>query len=255
MLAFRQFWATSAFATAAALLASITPATPASEANGDRADRAQPKLEIVSLYAAGVKAREVIRRPEFGQRSDGSYVEWAHQEVYPAGVRASYTSGAPECATIGELFQVRKRTLTLSDTAPIAKESGLRVIMNGIQLPDHAVEAVKHGAAAIRVSKRGESQIQTDPAAITSLPAVVDAVGDQVQIYIHGRMRLGTPVFQALALAASAVGVGRPVHHEFAFGSAASVSSSLTAASVDLELAVAPKGKPPIAEVTRKPVT
>lgn len=43
------------------------------------------------------------------------------------------------------------------------------------------------------------------------LPEIVEAVGNQIEVYLDGGVRFGTDVFKALALGARAVFIGRPI--------------------------------------------
>lgn len=175
--------------------------------------------------------------------------------VYPASLGFPNVPGAPEGATLAELFTVFKRTLTFSDIEFIARESNLPVVVKGIQSPENAIEAVNSGAAAIQVSNHGGRQLDTVPAAISSLPGVVQAVGDRVPVFIDGGVRRGVHVFQALALGASGVGVGRPILYGLALGGAPGVTSVLNHLRTELELSMKLAGTPTISDINRKFVT
>ncbi|MEM7776719.1 MAG: lactate oxidase [Pseudomonadota bacterium] len=175
--------------------------------------------------------------------------------VYPPSLSFPNLAGAPKGATLAELFTIFKRELTFSDLEFIANESGLPVIVKGIQSPDNAVAAVNHGAAAIQVSNHGGRQLDTVPAAIKSLPWIVEAVGSKVPVFIDGGIRRGVHVFQALALGASGVAVGRPILYGLALGGAQGVTSVLNALRTELELSMKLAGTPTIADITRKFVT
>lgn len=56
------------------------------------------------------------------------------------------------------------------------------------------------------------------PAAIDALPPIAEAVGGRVPIIMDSGIRRGTDVFEALALGADAVALGRPVLCELALG-------------------------------------
>jgi isopentenyl diphosphate isomerase/L-lactate dehydrogenase-like FMN-dependent dehydrogenase len=81
--------------------------------------------------------------------------------------------------------------------------------IKGIMHPDDARQAVDIGATAISVSNHGGNNLDGTPAAIRVLPAVVDAVGDQVEVLLDGGIRRGSDVVKALALGARAVLIGR----------------------------------------------
>lgn len=83
------------------------------------------------------------------------------------------------------------------------------VIVKGILRPEDARLAVDHGADAIVVSNHGGNMLDGDPPAITMLPDVVAAVGDEVEVLFDSGIRRGSDVVKALAMGARAVLVGR----------------------------------------------
>jgi heme/flavin dehydrogenase (mycofactocin system) len=82
-------------------------------------------------------------------------------------------------------------------------------LIKGVAHPDDARQAVAAGASAISVSNHGGNNLDGTPASIRLLPAIADAVGDQLEILLDGGIRRGSDVVKALALGARAVMVGR----------------------------------------------
>jgi L-lactate dehydrogenase (cytochrome)/(S)-mandelate dehydrogenase len=84
------------------------------------------------------------------------------------------------------------------------------MIMKGLLHPREAVEAQKRGIDAIVVSNHGGRQLDGAIASIEALPAIADAIGGKIPIFIDGGFRRGVDVVKALALGAKAVLIGRP---------------------------------------------
>ena len=82
-------------------------------------------------------------------------------------------------------------------------------VVKGIMHPDDARRAVDIGASAISVSNHGGNNLDGTPGSIRALPAVVDAVGDQIEVLLDGGIRRGSDVVKAVALGAKAVLIGR----------------------------------------------
>lgn len=98
---------------------------------------------------------------------------------------------------------------TWEDIAWLREQWGGQFMVKGITRVDDAEAAVDAGATAISVSNHGGNNLDGTPAAIRALPAVVDAVGDQVEVLMDGGIRRGSDVLKALAMGARAVLIGR----------------------------------------------
>jgi pre-mycofactocin synthase len=98
---------------------------------------------------------------------------------------------------------------TWEDLAWLREQWGGPFMLKGITHPDDARRAVDIGATAISVSNHGGNNLDSTPASIRLLPAVADAVGDQVEVLLDGGIRRGSDVVKALALGARAVMIGR----------------------------------------------
>ena len=82
-------------------------------------------------------------------------------------------------------------------------------MLKGVMRVDDAQRAVDAGVSAISVSNHGGNNLDGTPASIRALPAIADAVGDQVEVVLDGGVRRGSDVVKALALGARAVMIGR----------------------------------------------
>src|SRR5258707_9555020 len=99
---------------------------------------------------------------------------------------------------------------TWEDLAWLREQWGGPFMVKGITRPDDARHALDIGATAISVSNHGGNNLDSTPATIRCLPAVADAVGDQLEVLLDGGIRRGSDVVKALALGARAVMIGRP---------------------------------------------
>lgn len=86
----------------------------------------------------------------------------------------------------------------------------LPVLLKGVLRAEDARKAVTIGLDGIIVSNHGGRRLDTVPASIEALPAVVEAVAGRVEVFMDGGVRRGSDVLKALALGAKAVLIGRP---------------------------------------------
>ncbi len=82
-------------------------------------------------------------------------------------------------------------------------------MLKGVIRVDDARRAVDAGFSAISVSNHGGNNLDGTPASIRALPAIAEAVGDQIEVLLDGGIRRGGDVVKALALGARAVMIGR----------------------------------------------
>lgn len=102
-----------------------------------------------------------------------------------------------------------------------------RLVVKGVLDPEDARRAVDAGADGIVVSNHGGRQLDTAPASMCALPAVVAAVGDAAEVLLDSGVRRGSDVAKALALGARACLVGRPYLYGLAAGGRAGVGRAL----------------------------
>ena len=86
----------------------------------------------------------------------------------------------------------------------------VKFMVKGIVTAEDAKLAMQAGVDGIVVSNHGGRSEETLRSTIECLPEIVAAVGGRIPIFIDGGIRRGTDIFKALALGATAVGVGRP---------------------------------------------
>ncbi len=98
---------------------------------------------------------------------------------------------------------------TWEDVAWLREQWGENFMLKGVMRVDDAKRAVDAGVTAISVSNHGGNNLDGTPAPVRALPAIAEAVGDQVEIVMDGGVRRGGDVVKALALGAKAVMIGR----------------------------------------------
>ena len=116
---------------------------------------------------------------------------------------------------------------------------------------DDARRCVEHGVDAIVVSNHGGRQLDSTPATIDALPAIVDAVGDRAEVLLDGGVRRGTDIVKALARGARAVLVGRPLVYGLGAAGEPGVRRAFAILQSELRTALALAGYPRIGELDR----
>lgn len=142
-------------------------------------------------------------------------------------------------------------TLTWTDIAWLRSVTSLPILLKGILDADDAERAVECGVDGIVVSNHGARNLDTVPATIDALPAVVERVGGRVPVLVDGGIRRGTDVVKAIALGAQAVLIGRPYCYGLAVAGAAGVQRVIEILHNEVQLAMKLTGRTTIAAIDR----
>jgi (S)-2-hydroxy-acid oxidase len=169
-----------------------------------RAENAGCTAVVLTVDSHGARNNETLKR---AMQTDtrtctachvgNSHDMWRRGPMF-TGLDVSHVTGlAPSDLTVAYLDHLR------------ALVKG-RMLVKGIVTGEDAALAVKHGADGIVVSNHGGRNEETLRATVDCLPEVVTAVRGRVPVFVDGGIRRGTDIFKALALGATAVGIGRP---------------------------------------------
>src|SRR5215213_6995885 len=143
---------------------------------------------------------------------------------------------------------------TWEDVAWLREQWDGPFMLKGVMRVDDAQRAVDAGVTAISVSNHGGNNLDGTPAAIRALPAVADAVGDQIEVLLDGGVRRGGDVAKALALGAKAVMLGRAYLWGLAANGQAGVENVLDLMRDGLGSAMVGLGRSSVAELSREDV-
>jgi heme/flavin dehydrogenase (mycofactocin system) len=140
---------------------------------------------------------------------------------------------------------------TWEDVAWLREQWDGPFMLKGVMRVDDAKRAVDAGVTAISVSNHGGNNLDGTPASIRALPAVADAVGDQIEVLLDGGIRRGGDVAKALALGAKAVMIGRAYLWGLAANGQAGVENVLDLLRDGLGSAMVGLGRPKVSELSR----
>ncbi len=140
------------------------------------------------------------------------------------------------------------QSVTWEDLAWLRSITKLPLILKGICHPDDARRARDYGVDGIYCSTHGGRQANGGLAAIDCLPDVVQASGDLPVLFDSG-VRSGADVVKALALGASAVGIGRPYAYGLALGGVDGIVHVLRSILAEADLIMAIDGYPTLAHL------
>ena len=127
----------------------------------------------------------------------------------------------------------------------------MKILIKGLESAQDARLAVAHGADGIIVSNHGGRATDTGRGTLESLPDIAAAVRGRVPIILDGGVRRGTDVVKALALGATAVGIGRPYIWGLGAYGQPGVDRVLELLNQELMLAMVGVGARNLQEITR----
>jgi L-lactate dehydrogenase (cytochrome) len=139
--------------------------------------------------------------------------------------------------------------LSWADVAWVKERWGGKLILKGIMEVEDAELAAQAGADAIVVSNHGGRQLDGAPASIDALPAIVQAVGSRVEVWMDGGIRSGQDVLKAWALGARGTMIGRAMVYGLGAMGETGVTKALQIIHKELDVTMAFCGHTQIQDV------
>ena len=197
------------------------------------------------VYEGARHFAEALVRRVRGHRASGRLPRWGRKERF-ARVEDGLPPGTDTASIEEDLVEeaLEPAALSWEDVAWLRSLTELPVVLKGILHPEDAALAVEHGVQGIVVSTHGGRQFDGVQASVEALPAVMEAVAGQTEVYLDGGVRRGTDVLKALALGARAVFVGRSALWGLAVDGAGGVRRVMEMLREELELAMVLAGLP-----------
>jgi lactate 2-monooxygenase len=174
---------------------------------------------------------------------------------YPGSRLANVRSGLARAAVRRFVETYSRPSLSWEDLAFLRERTRLPILLKGILHPADALAAVEHGMDGVVVSNHGGRQVDGAIATMDALPAIVEAVAGRVPVVLDSGVRSGADVFRALALGASAVGLGRPYVWGLAMGGEEGVREVIRNLRADFDLTMGLAGVASVHDIGRDNVT
>ena len=130
-------------------------------------------------------------------------------------------------------------TLNWEEVEWIKNQWGGKLILKGILDAEDAKLARDVGADAIIVSNHGGRQLDGAPSSIKALPAIVQAVGKDLEVWLDSGIRSGQDVLKALALGAKGTMIGRSYVYGLGAMGEPGVTKALEIIANELDLTLA----------------
>jgi len=200
---------------------------------------APPKLTVKSIANMMTKVQWGLGMLGTKRRFFGNIVGHAKGVTDPSSL-SSWTA---------EAFDL---SLDWARIAELRKMWGGKVILKGIMDAEDARKALSVGADAIIVSNHGGRQLDGALSSIRALPAIVDAVGDKIEVHLDGGIRSGQDVLKALALGAHGTFIGRSYIYGLGAMGEAGVTKALEVIRKELDVSMALCGERDVKALRRE---
>jgi L-lactate dehydrogenase (cytochrome) len=187
---------------------------------------APPKVSLSAFLQLASRPRWCLNRLQTKNHGFGNIV--------------GHVSGVDDLSSLGAWTAGQfDPQLSWDDIEDIRKQWGGKLILKGILDPEDARMAAKTGADAIIVSNHGGRQLDGAPSSIETLPPILDAVGDQIEIHFDGGIRSGQDIFKAQCLGAQGCYIGRAFLYGLAAMGKPGVTRTLDILQKELDVTMA----------------
>lgn len=152
---------------------------------------------------------------------------------------------------LGSLKGEAENLLTWNDVKRVRGMTRMKIVLKGIVAREDAELAVQNGADGVIVSNHGAHEDASGRGTLDCLPEIVAGVGGKIPVFIDSGFRSGADVFKALALGATAVGIGRAYAWALASFGQEGVETVLELLRRELQVVMAQTGASSIARISR----
>jgi len=212
----------------------------------ERAQRAGAPAIALTVDNRSGRFNETLQR---SMRADTRTCTQCHVNNSHDGVRKAPLYAGVDVTHVQESTQPSNLTPVFLDRVRQVVKG--KLVVKGIVTGEDADVCVRHGADGIVVSNHGGRDEESLRSTIECLPEVVKACKGRVPVLLDGGIRRGSDVFKALALGASAVGIGRPQAWGLAPYGQAGVEAILDIFARELKSIMRQAGTPDVASITR----
>ncbi|MFO1274734.1 MAG: alpha-hydroxy acid oxidase [Sphaerotilus natans] len=187
---------------------------------------APPKLTLPNLLDMMTKPRWCLGMLGTPRRGFGNII--------------GHVEGVDDMGSLGQwTAQQFDPRLSWADVEWIKKRWGGPLILKGVMEPEDARLAAGSGADALVVSNHGGRQLDGAPSSIEALPAIAEAVGRDIEVWMDGGIRCGQDVLKARALGARGTMIGRAFLYGLGAMGEAGVTKALEILHRELDLTMA----------------
>jgi 4-hydroxymandelate oxidase len=169
-------------------------------------DAGCPVLAITVDRVAGRNQETLFRL----QRTDPRNCADCHDNSSPAAsVRSKPNFEGIDVAATG-VKNLLSANMTWDFVRRMRDTTKMKIVLKGIMIAEDAKACVDNGVDGFIVSNHGGRAEDQGRSTIDALPEIIEAVGGRIPVLVDSGFRRGTDVVKALAIGATAVGIGRP---------------------------------------------
>jgi len=220
-------------------------------------ERSRTEEYVRKLEAAGVKALFVtVDAPQLGRREKDMRSKYTQQgsDVQTGDEDDDQVDRSQGAARAISSFI--DPSLCWEDIPWIRSLTNMKILLKGVQCGEDAVLAYQMGLAGVVLSNHGGRQLDTCRSGIEVLPEVMDALRaagcgkGEFEVMVDGGVRRGADIFKAIALGATAVGIGRPVLYSLASYGEKGVARMVQMLQDELQMVMRLSGTPDVRSIT-----
>jgi isopentenyl diphosphate isomerase/L-lactate dehydrogenase-like FMN-dependent dehydrogenase len=213
-----------------------------------RAESAGCPVLVMTVDLQDDSNRETMFR---SRRADSRECSMCHK---PGGIRYLEHKPAYDNLDVSKVTSLYAAGNNWDMVKRLKDTTKMKLVLKGIVTREDAQLAVEHGVDGLIVSNHGGRGEDTLRSTIECLPEVLEVAGGKIPVLVDGGIRRGTDAFKALALGATAVGIGRPYIWGLASFGQAGVETVLEILRRELKIIMRQAGTPSLDKITRASV-